>query len=36
MIERHYKIATSQSYHIYAIDLDKKEGGSILTAIYLR
>jgi hypothetical protein len=32
MIERHNKVATGQPYHIYAIDIDKKERGAYITS----
>lgn len=32
MMERHNKVVTGQPYHIYAIDMDKKERGEYLTS----
>lgn len=32
MIERHNKVVTGQPYHIYAIDMNKKERGEYLTS----
>lgn len=32
MIERHNKVATGQPYHIYAINLEKKERGEYITS----
>lgn len=32
MIERHNQVATDKPYHIYAIDLEKKERGEYITS----
>jgi hypothetical protein len=32
MIERHNKMATGQPFHIYAIDIEKKERGAYITS----